>query len=387
MTFAVMIHVVCHYINFYTAENLKMLMASDVHYRSYAGISGHVMIVSLFISLMFSSRYFRTKNFELFYYLHHVSYLLFIAYAFHGLGCFVKTNGGTCLPYYSYAYFLPILAIYTAEKVYKWTRPNTGIKSVTFYKGTYKIVLPKIFDYQPGQFVTINCPDIDYLETHPYSLISCSKTDQEMCVLVRESDIQGEWSCELRKLLENYSCISLKIDGPFATPCDRYTEFNNCVFIATGIGITPFISILKNVMYSYARNECTTRKIKVIWINRQNENFDWFNEDLKLITGLVPSSVLDIEVFLTKSFDWDTIKEGIYNDINSIRYLGDSRIPIGYGRPDFRRIISAQTNLTDDDPVGIFTCTNNQVNNTVKKNCKDLSNKSNKLNFIREVFD
>jgi hypothetical protein len=72
--------------------------------------------------------------------------------------------------------------------------------------------------------------------------------------------------------------------------------------VATGIGVTPFASILQSIMYKYweSKNTCpqcdhkwsegfeqTTdfklKKVDFIWINREQKAFEWF---LQLLTQL-----------------------------------------------------------------------------------------------------
>lgn len=66
------------------------------------------------------------------------------------------------------------------------------------------------------------------------------------------------------------------------------------MLVATGIGVTPFSSILQSIMYRYrsAKRECprcqlrwltdlgqamqSLRKVDFFWINRDQKSFEWF---------------------------------------------------------------------------------------------------------------
>ena len=85
------------------------------------------------------------------------------------------------------------------------------------------------------------------------------------------------------------------IDGPFGAPTSQIFRAQHAVLIGTGIGVTPFASILQSIMHRYwqERNECprckynwtndlssssvlNLRKVDFFWINRDHTSFEWF---------------------------------------------------------------------------------------------------------------
>ena len=78
--------------------------------------------------------------------------------------------------------------------------------------------------------------------------------------------------------------------------------------MATGIGVTPFSSILQSIMYRYhsAQRECprcnlrwltdlgdamqNLKKVDFIWINRDQKSFEWF---LNLLTKIEADQEVD----------------------------------------------------------------------------------------------
>ena len=92
------------------------------------------------------------------------------------------------------------------------------------------------------------------------------------------------------------------IDGPFGAPTSQIFRAQHAVLIGTGIGVTPFASILQSIMHRYwqERNECprckynwtndlssssvlNLRKVDFFWINRDQKSFEWF---VKLLSQL-----------------------------------------------------------------------------------------------------
>ena len=89
-------------------------------------------------------------------------------------------------------------------------------------------------------------------------------------------------------------CRFLNIDGPFGPPSSNIYRAEHAVLIGTGIGITPFASILQSIIHRYLEikrtcpncnyswtSEINTsmfnlRKVDFIWINREHKSFEWF---------------------------------------------------------------------------------------------------------------
>lgn len=102
-----------------------------------------------------------------------------------------------------------------------------------------------------------------------------------------ETKIIGR-TTKLQKPLEIY------VDGPFGSPSSNIYRAEHAVLIGTGIGVTPFASILQSIMLRYysVKQTCpnckyqwsdrlhTTmlnlRKVDFFWINRDQKSFEWF---------------------------------------------------------------------------------------------------------------
>ncbi|XP_069681708.1 NADPH oxidase 5 isoform X2 [Periplaneta americana] len=88
--------------------------------------------------------------------------------------------------------------------------------------------------------------------------------------------------------------LEIFIDGPYGAPSSHIFRAQHAVLIATGIGVTPFASILQSIMLRYwkARHLCpkckyswasdipatvmNLRKVDFFWINRDQRSFEWF---------------------------------------------------------------------------------------------------------------
>ncbi|XP_014613569.1 PREDICTED: NADPH oxidase 5 [Polistes canadensis] len=88
--------------------------------------------------------------------------------------------------------------------------------------------------------------------------------------------------------------LEIFLDGPYGAPSSHIFQAQHAVLIATGIGVTPFASILRSIMHRYweARQTCPKcqfswaneipptimhlRKVDFFWINRDQHSFEWF---------------------------------------------------------------------------------------------------------------
>ena len=88
--------------------------------------------------------------------------------------------------------------------------------------------------------------------------------------------------------------LKVHVDGPFGSPSSNIFSSEHAVLISTGIGVTPFASILQSIMYRYQKSKvkCPNcqhnwtnmetdhleklKKVDFIWVNRNHKMFEWF---------------------------------------------------------------------------------------------------------------
>ena len=119
------------------------------------------------------------------------------------------------------------------------------------------------------------------------------------------------------------SLPALRIDGPFGAPAQDVLSNEVAVLVGAGIGVTPFASILKDIWHKQQRNQLgALRRVLFVWINREAENFEWFNTLLK--------SLEQVSVFLSsvliRSYDADLISR-VGTGSKGSRLLDYSSVP------------------------------------------------------------
>ena len=112
----------------------------------------------------------------------------------------------------------------------------------------------------------------------------------------------------------------------------KYYRAQHAVLIGTGIGVTPFASILQSIMHRYwkARHTCPNceyewssnipltvmnlRKVDFFWINRDQRSFEWFVNLLSQLEieqaelGGAMERFLDMHMYITSALQKTDMK-------------------------------------------------------------------------------
>ena len=65
--------------------------------------------------------------------------------------------------------------------------------------------------------------------------------------------------------------LEVYIKGPYGSPCSDIYRAEHAVLIATGIGVTPYASLLQSIMAKYGGSTPALgnlRKVDFIWVSR-----------------------------------------------------------------------------------------------------------------------
>jgi glycine betaine catabolism B len=133
---------------------------------------------------------------------------------------------------------------------------------------SFRFPRPDGFDFKPGQYMMVTVRTGGKELVHPLS-ISSSPTDLGFIEFTKKLT-QSEYSSCLRGAKPGDWA---RIDGPYGTfTCE--CEFEKILFLAGGIGITPFHSIIK---YCTDKNLPTSM---VLFYGARNENEITFRQEL-----------------------------------------------------------------------------------------------------------
>lgn len=109
------------------------------------------------------------------------------------------------------------------------------------------------------------------------------------------------------------STYLIRVDGPFGTCAEDVWGFEFVVLIATGIGVTPYASLLKHIRERlHNEGNLKMKKCFFIWLNREGGSFDWFADVLINIEDKDPT-FFNIKTFMTGGLNEKQVKNIIYS--------------------------------------------------------------------------
>ena len=135
---------------------------------------------------------------------------------------------------YSYRTLFWEILVKRRDYIVKKVRKLDSITEITLES------LGEPISFKPGQFAFISFNDNTIKEPHPFT-ISSSCSNKELVFSIKSL---GDYTEELKNLREG---ISVKIEGAYGKFSFVNYPSKNYVFIAGGIGITPFLSMLRSI--------------------------------------------------------------------------------------------------------------------------------------------
>lgn len=381
--------------------------------RFLAGVSGIVITLSLIIMVSAATELIRRSYFEVFWFTHHLFVLFFIGLVVHGFEGIVRrqtpasvsqhnplncsanpSNWGKrdssgqmrCpIPEFegisakAWMWTIGPMVIYIIERIVRFVRSQQRVvitKVVKHPSRVYQLRMQKKgFKMLPGQYIFVHCPSISKLEWHPFTLTSAPEDDY-FSIHVRRA---GDWTDALAKAChiddDDYTSTSklpmVAVDGPFGTATEDIFWYEVDVFVAAGIGVTPFASILKHIRYQCMNpdGDMKLRKVYFYWVCPDTNSFEWMQELLQEFDTQMAeqgnTNFLTYNIYLTRGWDKDQAQ-------NIILHEGDEADPVTglqqkthYGRPNWDKIFE---NISKDHAgisVGVFFCGPSGLSNTL----------------------
>lgn len=173
----------------------------------------------------------------------------------------------------AWKYILGPLVLYAIDVLYRSRAIRfKGISMVCWLnpssEGVTELVMKRPFTYKAGQYVQMRIPMVSRWEYHPISIASAPH-EEYMRVFIKSS---GDWSSRVYKVAEELHCDSFsfseaisKVDargftivnvrGPFGAPTEQVKDFSKVILVGTGIGATPFSSVIREYLYTSRQEE------------------------------------------------------------------------------------------------------------------------------------
>ncbi|KFY58056.1 hypothetical protein V497_05107 [Pseudogymnoascus sp. VKM F-4516 (FW-969)] len=231
-------------------DNVAAIFGEDAvprSYRDYAsslpGWTGIAALGIFWIITLFSIPPVRKWNFEVFQLVHLLMFPMIGFLIAHGLDALLQ------FPMLGYWLAFPTLLVFL-ERAHRllvgFHRIPAEMDVLDAETVCIKATIPerRLWPYQAGQYVLLQVPQLSCFQWHPFTIAICEGNTIQIHIKT-----DGNWSSRLRDLQketgQSLRCVG--IDGPFGAPAQRFYEFDHSLIIGSGIGVTPFSGILKDM--------------------------------------------------------------------------------------------------------------------------------------------
>ncbi|NXJ25412.1 DUOX2 oxidase, partial [Dicrurus megarhynchus] len=353
-------------------------------FQTIPGMTGVLLLMVLAVMYVFATHHFRRVSFQGFWITHHLYVLLYILVIIHGSYALIQQ------PRF-YIYFIIPALIYSADKLHSLSRKKVEIsvvKAELLPSGVTHLQFqrPQDFDYKSGQWVRIACVALGTTEYHPFTLTSAPH-DDTLSLHIRAV---GPWTTRLRELYspENLALLGtlpkLYLDGPFGEGHQEWNKFEVSVLVGGGIGVTPFASILKDLVFKSSINsKLLCKKIYFIWVTRTQRQFEWLTDIIREVEESDKNNLVSVHIYITQlaeKFDLRTtmlyICERHFQKVLNKSLFTGLRSITHFGRPPFVPFFNSLQEVHPEvQKIGVFSCGPPGMTKSVEQACRQMNKK------------
>ncbi|KAI3830607.1 hypothetical protein MKX03_016439 [Papaver bracteatum] len=366
----------------------------------------------------------RMTGFNAFWYSHHLFAIVYILLIIHGESTFFVHDWYQKT---TWMYICVPLLLYAGERSLRTRRSrqfSVKIFKVSVLPGNvFSLTMskPQGFKYKSGQYIFLQCPKISSFEWHPFSITS-APGDDYLSVHIRTV---GDWTQELMRVFTE-TCSSpnhiglakfgqpgridqrglprLYVDGPYGAPAQDYRNYDVLLLVGLGIGATPFISILRDLLNNVrlaedqtdssvtdmSRSEdnslnsinsqttvsaatTTTSSMKkkpqrttsahFYWVTREPGSFEWFKGVMNEVAEMDQKGVVEMHNYLTSVYEEGdarstllTMVQALNHAKNGVDILSGTRVRTHFARPNWREVFNKIAAKHPYSTVGVFYC-------------------------------
>ncbi|KAL0380314.1 UNVERIFIED_CONTAM: Respiratory burst oxidaseprotein C [Sesamum angustifolium] len=396
------------------------------------GWTGIVMVVLMAIAFTLASPWFRRNKvnvpkplkklagFNAFWYSHHLFVIVYALLLVHGIKLYLthKWYKKTTWMYLA----IPVL-LYAGERLIRAFRSSikpVKILKVAVYPGNVLALhmsKPQGFKYKSGQYIFVNCAAVSPFEWHPFSITS-APMDDYVCQppatgksgLLRADCLQEESNPNFPRVL---------IDGPYGAPTQDYKDYEVVLLVGLGIGATPMISVVKDIVNNIkameedengmeeahltpkrktgsgsGRQDFKTRRAYFYWVTREQGSFEWFKDVMNEVAEMDHKKVIEMHNYCTSVYEEGDARSALIAMLQSINHakngvdiVSGTRVMSHFAKPNWKSVYKGIALNHPNARVGVFYCGAPPPVKELRQLACDFSHKTTtKFEFHKENF-
>ncbi|KAL6222095.1 hypothetical protein ACLB2K_005487 [Fragaria x ananassa] len=422
------------------------------------GLTGILMVIFIAISFTLAASHFRRNmvrlpapfnkltGFNAFWYSHHLLGLVYVLLLIHGSCLYFvhKWYQKTTWMYISVPFLLYVVersirtcrSKHYAVKILKASNLPGNVISLIMSK-------PPGFKYRSGQYIFLQCPAISPFEWHPFSITS-APGDEHLSVHIMTV---GDWTKELKRAISEgdhsisivhqaasvaamdqrrlFNQPKLFLDGPYGAPAQDYRNYDVLLLVGLGIGATPFVSILKDLLNSTRTaqeqtdsntetstldspssftSSCLTPNDKkksqratnahFYWVTREPGSFEWFKGVMDEVAEMDHKGQIELHNYLTSVYEESDARSTLITMVQALNHakhgvdiLSGTSVMTHFARPNWKEVFTKIASKHPFSTVGVFYCGMPMLAKELKMLSLELSQKtSTRFEFHKEYF-
>ncbi|KAF8650863.1 hypothetical protein HU200_063771 [Digitaria exilis] len=467
ITVGAALHIICHL----ACDFPRLLHASDAAYaplgqyfgygddrpnnywwfvKGTEGWTGLTMLVLMAVAFTLATPWFRRgrvrlpgplkrlTGFNAFWYSHHCFVVVYALLVVHGYYLYLQHKWYKKT---TWMYLAVPMVVYAGERLKRALRSSVRpvkILKVAVYPGnvlSLHFSKPQGFRYRSGQYIFVNCAAVSPFQWHPFSITSAPQDDY-VSVHIRTL---GDWTRELKNVFSrvcrpptegksgllraeydrdgsattNPSFPKVLIDGPYGAPAQDYKQYDVVLLVGLGIGATPMISIIKDIINnmrtldgdletgvsgadgsSSVSSAFRTRRAYFYWVTREQGSFEWFRGVMDEVAETDKKGVIELHNYCTSVYEEGDARSALIAMLQSLNHakhgvdvVSGTRVKTHFARPNWRNVYKRIALNHRDQRVGVFYCGAPVLTKELRELAQDFSRKTNtKFDFHKENF-
>ncbi|KAH9770379.1 respiratory burst oxidase [Citrus sinensis] len=378
--------------------------------KSVEGVTGIVMVVLMAIAFTLATPWFRRNKlnlpkplkkltgFNAFWYSHHLFVIVYTLLIVHGQYLYLTKKWYKKT---TWMYLAIPICLYATERLIRALRSSikaVSIQKVAVYPGNVLALhmsKPDRFRYKSGQYMFVNCAAVSPFEWHPFSITS-APDDDYLSVHIRTL---GDWTRQLRTVFSEVCYFPrVLIDGPYGAPAQDYKEYEVVLLVGLGIGATPMISIVKDIVNNMKaieeEEENDLENAYFYWVTREQGSFDWFKGVMNEVAELDHNNVIELHNYCTSVYEEGDARSALIAMLQSLNHakngvdvVSGTRVKSHFAKPNWRNVYKRVALNHPDSRVGVFYCGAPALTKELRHLALDFSHKtSTKFDFHKENF-
>lgn len=155
----------------------------------------------------------------------------------------------------------------------------------------------------------------------------------------------------------------LKVDGPYGAPAQDYKMYDVLLLVGLGIGATPLISIVKDVLNNIKQQEeidegmvesgvksnkrkpFATKRAYFYWVTREQGSFEWFRGVMNEVAENDRNGVIELHNYCTSVYEEGDARSALITMLQSLQHakngvdiVSGTRVKTHFARPNWRNV-------------------------------------------------